>query len=604
LAVSEYEHEPIRGLPGDLPPGERILWQGAPDWRVLCRTALHPGWVAGYFALFAALALASGSLFGLVASLVSAGLVIGLSAGFAALVAGGLWRLWPALALRIPRRAAQAFFAIAAAVLYGLVAGISLPVLRTLLMIATVALAATRRRHLGVTHSLALAAGVVLLFDPLGLLAPGFWLSFAGVAWLIFCLQGRTRRRPLWLDFTRAQAIMAIALLPLSIWFFQQASLIGAWINLLAVPWISLVTVPLGLLALALHGIGADGALWAGTLDLAAGSAALFWRLLDATAHWPGGQWFLPRPSLPVLILACVGTILLLLPRGIGARVAGVLMLLPLVAPRSIAPAIGSVEMTLIDVGQGQATLVRTSRHSLLIDTGPAFPGGLDMGEAAVLPTLRALGVARLDALVISHGDSDHDGGTRAVREFHSPARLLHSEPPSGWTRCRAGQRWRWDGVDFEVLHPPRWFPDLGNDASCVIRVRTRGAQLLVPGDISAVVEERLLREQPLLRGTDVVVVAHHGSSSSSSMEFTRMLSPRLALVSAGADNRFGHPTPAVVERWRGVGALVLATADCGAIHLTLGPSGIASAPRCMRRDDPRWWSPFVSLEPTARDSR
>ena len=83
----EYEHEPIRGLPGDLPPGEEILWQGAPDWRVLCRTALHPGWVAGYFALFAALALASGSLFGLVASLVSAGLVIGLSAVFAVLVA-------------------------------------------------------------------------------------------------------------------------------------------------------------------------------------------------------------------------------------------------------------------------------------------------------------------------------------------------------------------------------------------------------------------------------------------------------------------------------------------------------------------------------------
>jgi len=85
--VIEYEHEPIRGLPGDLPAGEEILWQGAPDWRVLCLTALHPGWVAGYFALFAALALASGSLFGLVASLVSAGLVIGLLAVFALLVA-------------------------------------------------------------------------------------------------------------------------------------------------------------------------------------------------------------------------------------------------------------------------------------------------------------------------------------------------------------------------------------------------------------------------------------------------------------------------------------------------------------------------------------
>jgi len=529
------------------------------------------------------------------------GFHIGIVAGFAALAAGGLWRVWPRLALRIPRRIAQAAAAVLAATGYGLLAGVSLPVLRTLLMIATVALAAASRRNGNVAQSLALAAGVVLLADPLGLLAAGFWLSFAGVAWLIFCLQGRSEPRPLWLDFTRAQAIMALALLPLSIWFFQQASLTGAWINLLAVPWISLVTVPLGLLALLLHVAGSDGAVWTTVLDFAAASAALFWRLLDASAQFPGGQWYLPRPSIGVLLLAVLGTVLLLLPRGVGGRVAGALLLMPLVAPRDQYPRFGDVSLVLIDVGQGQAALLRTRTHALVVDTGPRFHSGLDMGEAAVVPTLRALGVENLDGLVISHGDLDHDGGTSAVLTAFAPQRMLHSQPTENWMRCRAGQVWRWDGVEFEVLHPPRWFPeDLNNDASCVMVVRTGGSTMLIPGDISAVVEERLLRDHPKLRDVDVVVAAHHGSRSSSAASWVRRLAPDYLLVSSGAANRFGHPHPEVVAQWQQHAARVFDTADCGAIHVTVGPQGARMAPTCPRRDEPRWWSTPIA-KPNAR---
>ncbi len=518
------------------------------------------------------------------------GFHIGIVAGLAALLLGGIWRLFPALGSRLPRRIAQAFAAVLAAMAYGLIAGTSLPVLRTVLMIATVALAAASRRNVRAEHSLALAAAVVLVFDPVGLLAPGFWLSFGGVAWLVFCLDRRQRKRPLWLVFTQAQAVMALALLPLTIWFFQQASLTGAWINLVAVPWISLVTVPLGLIALGLDQFGADGALWHGVLDLAAASAALFWRLLDASAHWPGGRWFLPRPGTLALMLAIAGTLLLLIPRGLRGRLAGLLLLLPMAAPRDTAPRAGALEAIVIDVGQGQSVLLRTHRHSLLIDTGPHFPGGLDMGEAAVVPTLRALDVRALDALLISHGDQDHDGGTRAVLATHGPSRRLHSTPPRGFTRCRAGQRWQWDGVEFEVLHPPRWFPDLGNDASCVLLARTGHGSVLVPGDISAVVEERLLREYPSLRAVDVVVVAHHGSGSSSSRAWVNALAPKLALVSAGQDNRFGHPRPEVVERWRQTGAEWLNTADCGAISVRVDAAGSVRSPDCMRRDHPHWW--------------
>lgn len=518
------------------------------------------------------------------------GFHIGIVAGFAALLMGFLWRLFPMFGSRLPRRIAQAGAAVLAAVAYGLIAGTSLPVLRTVLMIATVALAAASRRNVRVEHSLALAAAAVLIFDPVGLLAPGFWLSFGGVAWLVYCLDRRQRKRPLWVVFTQAQAVMALALLPLTIWFFQQASLTGAWINLIAVPWISLVTVPLGLIALGLDQLGADGAFWHGVLELAAGSAALFWHLLDASANWPGGRWFLPRPGPVVLLLAIAGTLMLLMPRGVRGRLAGLLLLLPMILPRDAAPPAGSIEATVIDVGQGQAVLLRTQRHSLLVDTGPNFPGGLDMGEAAVLPTLRALNVRALDALLISHGDQDHDGGTPAVLTSHSPVRRLHSTPPAGFTRCRSGQRWHWDGVDFEILHPPRWFPDLGNDASCVLLASTAHGSVLVPGDISTVVEERLLRENPTLRAVDVVLVAHHGSGSSSARSWVEALSPKLALVSAGQANRFGHPRAEVVERWVEGGAQWLNTADCGAISVRVNANGDVAAPDCLRRDHPHWW--------------
>ncbi len=563
--ASEVSDERAANLLRTLVVGDQGAMSG-PDWETLRRTGTtHLVAISGFH--------------------------VGIVAGIAALAAGGLARLWPRLGLRVPRRVIQSGAAIVAATGYGLIAGISLPVLRTLLMIAIVALAVASRRNIGVLQSLALAVATVLLFDPLGLLAAGFWLSFAGVAWLIFCLQGRTRERPLWLEFTRAQGVMALALLPLSIWFFQQASLTGAWINLLAIPWISLVTVPLGLLALALHGLGIEGVTWRIVLDLAAGSAALFWRLLDATSTWAGGQWYLPRPSLPALLLALAGTLLLLLPRGVGGRVAGLLLLLPLAAPRDQSPANGSLSLTMIDVGQGQAVLMRTHRHALLIDTGPRFASGLDMGEAAVVPTLRALGVGSLDALVVSHGDLDHDGGTESVLRVHAPARRLHGAPPSSWTRCRAGQRWRWDGVDFEVLHPPRWFPLAGNEASCVVLARTLRGRVLVPGDIGEVVERRLLREYPELSKLDVAVVAHHGSRGSSSPEWVEALAPRLALVSAGAENRFGHPHPHVVARWQEHAGQTLGTAGCGAIQALIGPQGLVAPAQCLRRDQPRWWS-------------
>jgi len=242
-------------------------------------------------------------------------------------------------------------------------------------------------------------------------------------------------------------------------------------------------------------------------------------------------------------------------------------------------------------VGQGLSVLVRTAHHTLLYDMGPAIPEGFDAGDRVVVPALHALGVRRLDMAVVSHGDNDHAGGFPAVARAFPPALAL---TPDGAPRlpdgraCLAGMHWRWDGVNFVFLHPPRYFPYLGNDAGCVLRIESAHGTLLLTADIDDVVERDLLRRDPASLRADVVVVAHHGSNGSSDSEFIAATGAREALISAGYGNRFHHPRPEAVQRWRDAGASVRVTMETGALHVRFGPNGIAVEGR--RRSVPRLW--------------
>src|SRR5690606_11951036 len=234
--------------------------------------------------------------------------------------------------------------------------------------------------------------------------------------------------------------------------------------------------------------------------------------------------------------------------RGLPGKPLALLLWLPLLLPARDLPRPGEAELTVIDVGQGLSVLVRTARHSLLYDMGPALPDGFDAGEHAVVPALHALGVHALDAAVVSHGDNDHAGGWPAVSRAIPVLAMLAPEgsPTPGISHCVAGQSWEWDGVRFRVLHPTRWFPYLRNESSCVIRIETAHGSVLLTGDMGEVIEQALLkRAAPDLRA-DMVLVAHHGSAGSSSPAFIQATGARLALVSSGAGNRFGHPKPMV----------------------------------------------------------
>ena len=513
------------------------------------------------------------------------GFHVGMVAISGAWLVAGMWWLLPGLGRWLPRLQAAAIGAFLVALVYAAAAGFALPTVRTVLMIGVIVLARLWRRPVSVTGSLGLAALAVLSVDPLSVLVAGFWLSFAGVALLAACLPERLH----WLrGFLSAQWVATLGLLPLTVLLFGQASAVGPLANLVAIPWWSLVVVPLALLGTAAE------ALWTGAGALPWRASAwcfdLSWPLFETLADSRLSLWWLPEPAWFALPLALLGALWTLLPRGVPGRGLALLLWLPLLLPWRELPGDGEFEIVVLDVGQGLSVLVRSRAHALLYDAGPAVRDGFDAGERVVVPALRALGVRRLDRLVLSHGDHDHAGGAAAVQTEMPGVPLLGPPgiPGAEAAPCEAGQQWSWDGVQFEFLHPAAGFPYLRKESSCVLRVGGPYGVALLTGDIGAVIEQGLVRRSPRALRADVVLVPHHGSGGSSTRAFIAATGARLAVVSAGHANRFGHPRADVRERWRRSGAELLETAGSGAVRVWLGKGGIQLRERRIWRS--RGW--------------
>ncbi len=514
------------------------------------------------------------------------GLHVTLVSGLAAWLVSALWRRVPRLALALPARKSGAAAAIATAFAYTLLAGFAVPAQRTLYMVVVVALALWSGRIAAPARTLALALAVVCALDPWAVLQPGFWLSFGAVALIFYVGAGWTHAEPRWRQFVRVQWAITVGLAPAALFLFAQVSVSGPLANALAIPLVSAVITPLALTAAALP---VDAL-------LVAAEWLVQWLLayLEWCASLPAALWQQHVPPLWATLGALAGVAWLLLPRGFPWRGTGLALMLPAVALPAPAPAPGEAWVTTFDVGQGLAVLVRTARHALLYDAGPAY-GETDSGERIVAPALRALGVARLDALVLTHDDSDHTGGARSILEGLEVHALLHSLAErhallalaSAPRRCLRGTRWDWDGVRFEVLHPaPGRAARRRNDESCVLKVSAGGAAMLLTGDIERRAEAELTGVAEVR--ADALLVPHHGSRSSSSAPFLEAAGARLAVVSAGYRNRFGHPAAEVLERYAAAGAQVLRTDRDGAVTVRLAPAGLAAERERARRA--RYW--------------
>jgi competence protein ComEC len=517
------------------------------------------------------------------------GLHVGLVATLVFFLVRWLWSRSQGLVLRLAAPRAAALAAMTSALAYSALAGFAVSTQRAVVMLAVVLGAVFWGRVPRPTSGLGLALAGVLLLDPSAVLSYGFWLSFGAVTVLLYAMGRRLPGKGLWRRWGHAQWVVALGLLPLLLVLFGRASLISPLVNLIAVPLFSAVLLPAVLLTTAVALI--PGLEW--PLVQAARLLEGGFSLLQAASAW---EWSSASASgRPLWAWAAVfsGTLLLLAPRGLPGRWLGLVLMLPLPLSRPAAPVEGEVWLSLLDVGQGLSAVVRTRRHTLVYDTGPRFSSGFNTGSAVVLPFLKQQGVKRIDTLVLSHSDRDHTGGFEGLAAGIPIGRILAGEADQVRDEraraCRAGQRWEWDGVGFAVLHPSRGGLT-GNDSSCVLRVFTTGASVMLPGDVGRGVEAQLAATEGGGLESTVLVAAHHGSDTSTSRAFLDAVSPHWVLYSTGFANRFGFPSDAVRERVARLGASELDTSVGGAIHLILHATGL-EGPRLHRLEHRRVWT-------------
>lgn len=527
--------------------------------------------------------------------------ISGLHIGLAAAGAYLLVRLLVGIrSHRVGGHVVASVVAFVAAGVYGLVSGLALPAQRATIMLGLVSLAIARRREVRPYRVLAAAGLLLAMLGPIETMAPGFKLSFAAVLLLVWLGQQRRRRQPAraagrWRGRARQllalQLALLFVLLPLTTTIFNRAAIMAPVVNFIAVPLFSLVTVPFMLAGMVFDGparlIGDH------CLQLAAASIQAVEAIVAIAAELPGADATTAQLQGMAYLLLLLPPLWVIVPSGwpgrglAGLGVVAILLYQPPRVPY------GCFDVTVLDVGQGLAVVIRTRNRAVLYDTGPAFRSGSSMAETVVLPYLAARGISHLDALVVSHSDIDHAGGVRALLAAIDVDRVISGEILQGLDRpaepCRAGGGWRADGVLFRFLHPPREPPFEGNNASCVLEIGAGSDNFLISGDIEEPAEDWLLRTG-LLGKVKAAVVPHHGSVTSSSPDFIGALASDLGIVSAGHGNRWGLPRQEIVTRWRLAGATVISTAEAGAIRARLCPgTGLESLLR-FRDEHRRIW--------------
>lgn len=496
------------------------------------------------------------------------GLHIGLAAAIGFFSFRWLWSIRANNLLRLPAKQAGAIGGFAFALFYAALAGFSIPTQRALIMLAVLLLALSIRKQLNSSQILSAAGLLILLLDPLSVLSIGFWLSFSAVTIILFLSQHRYPS-PKW-QWAKIHTFIALGLTPLLLLFSLKISLIAPIANFIAVPFVSLIIVPLLLLAVVLLPLYLPASVV--LLKMADSLIGLLMQWLSTIASWPYSHWQNTEISSLFFIPILIATFIILAPKGLPAKWLALLGFLPLLGFTKPGPEHGDFDFILLDVGQGLSAVIQTQHHSLVFDAGAKFSEQSDAGKNIVGPFLRHHGLNKIDTLVISHSDNDHIGGAKHLINNFDINLVLTSETSNieHSQSCLAGQSWQWDGVSFKFLNPQATQIGSKNNLSCVLKVSNTSHSVLLTGDIERQTEQKLVKNEADQLASSILVAPHHGSKTSSSIEFINAVNAKTVLFPAGYLNRYHFPNQQVIQRYQDSGAIRYNTADHGAILIQL----------------------------------
>lgn len=493
--------------------------------------------------------------------------ISGLHIGMVAAIGAALgWLMfWLLPQQRLPRPLLQVIVGLCLATGYAALAGFSVSTQRALIMLAVYGWFKWRRRTAYAWDVWSLSLLLVLLLDPLNVLDSGFWLSFWAVAVLILAFQGVPASARKVTGFIKIQWLLLIGMMPLTLLQFGSLKIWAPMVNLLVIPLMTFLYVPVMLMTLLIASItGHIPHLLATYLTYV---SSKFWQLLQHFSQLDFAFMSWPINNAWSFLLLTLAAIILLLPKAVPQRYWAVLLI-----PMALWPPLNSLNMgqfkaEFLDIGQGTSVLISTQNHHLLYDVGARFPSGFNMADAVILPMLKQLRINQLDRVILSHDDNDHSGSYPNLAEGMT---ILETLSTDGFhIDCIVGQKWQWDGVNFEVLSPYNLIPNFKNNSSCVLKVSTATTSLLLTGDIEQAVEYRLRKHHPEAIVSDILLIPHHGSNTSSSPEFVAAVKPQLAINSSGAYNQFKHPTEQIKAVYNNLNIPMVDTQNSGRITVT-----------------------------------
>ena len=496
-----------------------------------------------------------------------------------------------ALCNMLPAHYIAACVALIAVLFYAYLAGFSLPTQRALIMVSVGLSAALLRRPIFNLSVYSYALLLVLLVNPLAVLSAGFWMSFLAVLFIVIAIKvSQSLSKISRIIFI--QVFLSVALFPITLLFFSEASIVAPIVNLIAIPLISFIALPLLLIAQCgfLLDIAGTKVLFE-ILDL---FFLWFWHGLEFFANFRFSAWQF-TPTLLGVVCFEIGLFILVQAKGLMFKHLAWVFIAALFISKQTALKPKQMRVSALDVGQGLAVIIETPNYTMLYDAGMKSMSGFNTGEMVVKPYLDRRGIKHINTAMISHNDNDHAGGMHWLLQHVNIKQLVVSNQPDLYsgnniTLCRAGDEWYWDGISFKVLHPPMEWHSNDNNRSCVVQITHSAGKILLTGDIEQRAEQWLIDQYGANLASDLITAPHHGSKSSSSYRFVDLVHPQTVVFSAGYRNRYGFPHATIRQRYQRSGAHNVDTISQGTVTFLFDPETGIQKQAGYRLRHKRYW--------------